>query len=78
MPDALERHESNRRAALVSAPVSREVPTSIREDRSGRLTLSVEQREAARISGLTDVEYARNVLRLREEKANDPDRYGSQ
>lgn len=64
---------------IVSAPVSREAPswTGKREDRPGSITLSLAQKEAARISGLTEVEYSRNLLRLREAKAADPDRYGS-
>jgi hypothetical protein len=64
---------------FVSAPVSRETTswTGRREDRPGRITLSVAQREAARISGLTDVQYAQQLIRLREEKAADPDRYGA-
>jgi hypothetical protein len=48
-----------------------------REDRPGSITLTPAMKEAARISGLTEVEYSRNLLRLREAKAADPDRYGS-
>lgn len=62
-----------------SAPVSREALSwsGRREDRPGRMTLTAAQREAAKISGLSETEYARNLLLLREAKAADPDRYGT-
>lgn len=64
---------------FVSAPVSRETVSysGKREDRPGRMTLTAAQREAAKISGLSETEYARNLLLLREAKAADPDRYGT-
>jgi len=74
----VEPPENNRR--IYSAPTScREAPSwsGKREDRPGSITLSAAQREAARISGISIVEYAQNLIRLREEKAADPDRYGS-
>lgn len=40
------------------------------EDRPGKVTLSIAQKEAARIAGISEKEYAEQVLRLREEKAN--------
>jgi hypothetical protein len=40
-----------------------------REDRPGSITLTPAQKEASRISGLSEVEYARQLIRLREEKA---------
>jgi hypothetical protein len=49
-----------------------------REDRPGSITLTAQQVEAAKIAGISLVEYSRNLLRLREEKAADPARYGSQ
>lgn len=67
------------RRGIVSAPVSRESMswTGRREDRPGSIRLSAAQVEAAKIAGISTVEYAKNLIRLREEKANDPDRYGS-
>lgn len=61
-------HEGN--SSMVSAPVSREVPTSTRGERPGRVTLTVAQKEAAKISGVTEKEYAENLLRLRQDKLN--------
>lgn len=64
---------------FVSAPVSRESVSfsGKREDRPGRITLTPAMKEAARISGLSEVEYGRKVLLLREAKQLDPDKYGS-
>ena len=45
-------------ANIVSAPVSRSVPTSDGRRPRGRVTLSREEQEAARMSGLTLEEYA--------------------
>lgn len=56
--------------ASVSAPVSREAPTSSGTTRDGRITLTALQKEAAKIAGITEVEYAKNLQRLRAEKAN--------
>jgi len=73
MPEP-EQVELPARASMVSAPVSRDtVATGSYNsygDRLGRVTLSVAQKEAARISGISDREYAEQLLRLREEKAN--------
>ncbi len=59
---------------LVSAPVSREVPTSDRAPRletdPRRVTLSPEEMEIARNSGITAAEYARQKVRLAQEKAS--------
>lgn len=54
-----------------SAPVSRESVSysGKREDRPGRITLSIDQREAAKIAGISEVQYAEQLIRLREEKA---------
>jgi len=60
-----------RRAAMVSAPVSRETPTgggySQRYRPNSSVTLSPEQRAMARSLGVSETEYARGVLRLRSE-----------
>ena len=54
-----------------SAPPSREVPSSDgRRYDDGRITLTVAQKEAAAIAGISQEEYAAQVLRLQQEKAN--------
>ena len=67
----LERDQFHRSAAMVSAPVSREVPSSSgsREDRGPtRITLSVAEREHARLSGTSELDYARGKLELERRK----------
>ena len=54
----------------VSAPPSREVPTSNGARGSSRVTLSPQQKEAARIAGISIEDYARHLIRLNEEKAS--------
>jgi hypothetical protein len=59
-------------AHFVSAPVTRgDVPdgTPRQLNNPGKVTLTAEQREAAKLSGITEVEYARHLLRLQKEKA---------
>lgn len=65
-----EEEVQPQRRATVSAPVSREAPSSSGAERPGRVTLTVAQKEAAKIAGITEVEYAKNVQRLKAEKAN--------
>ena len=62
--------EPPQKRGIVSAPVSREAPSSSGTDRPGRITLTVAQKEAAKIAGISEVEYAKNVQRLKAEKAN--------
>jgi hypothetical protein len=58
--------------SFVSAPVAREAMSwsGRREDRPGRITLTIAQKEAAAIAGVSEVQYAEQLIRLREEKAN--------
>jgi hypothetical protein len=59
------------RAVPVSAPVSREVPSAGGGFRTpSRITLTLEQREAAKMSGVSETEYAKQLLRLRELQAS--------
>lgn len=75
-PEKNEQEDEPRKSASnFSAPVSREAPTGSTE-RNDRVTLSVAQKEAAKIAGITEKEYAENVLRLRKEKSNG--HYGGQ
>ena len=62
--------EPQTRGRIVSAPVTREVPTSQGQDRTGRITLSVAQKDAAKIAGITEKEYAEQLIKLREHKTN--------
>jgi hypothetical protein len=68
------------RSRFVSAPVSRESYANGSLDASGNrpgsVRLSVAQKEAARYAGISEVEYAKNLLRLREEK--EAGNYGGQ
>jgi hypothetical protein len=69
---AKEEDESDSgRGRIVSAPVSRggNGGGSYGADRPGRVTLSAEQKSAAAYSGISEAEYAKQLLRLRAEKA---------
>lgn len=69
----LEDESDRARGRIVSAPVSRDTMGtgggSYGDNRPGRVTLSIAQKEAAKIAGISEKEYAENVLRLRAEKA---------
>lgn len=66
-----EVQPARRASEVVSAPVSREAPSSSGNgDRPGRVTLTVAQKEAAKMAGISEAEYAKQLLRLRQEKAN--------
>lgn len=54
----------------VSAPVSREGPSTPGRTRSGSVTLNAMEREAAKMAGVTEAEYAKQKQRLMEMKAN--------
>jgi hypothetical protein len=61
--------------SVVSAPVSKEWGYSSLQggsggERSGQVKMSPAMKESARISGISELEYAENVLRLRREKAD--------
>lgn len=68
--------EPQTRGRIVSAPVTREVPASNGQDRAGRITLSVAQKDAAKIAGITEKEYAEQLIKLKEHKLNG--NYGGQ
>jgi hypothetical protein len=58
-------------ARVVSAPVSRETPSwsgGKGTGRSSRVTLTPAMKEAARIAGVSEEDYARGLMRLAEEK----------
>lgn len=68
--DEYEEPQPRTRSSMVSAPVSREAPPDSKGERPGQVRLSAAQKEAARISGLSEKEYAEQVLKLRNEKLN--------
>lgn len=70
-PEPPPQQPASPRTNIVSAPVSREVPSSANGSRTGgKITLSREQLEAAQMAGVTPTEYARQLLRLNEMKAS--------
>ncbi len=58
-----------RRTTIVSAPVSREAPSSGSTSPT-RVRLTREQSEMAKLAGITDAEYAKQLLRLNDLKKN--------
>ena len=59
------------RNSIVSAPVSREAPSTPNNDRtSSSVKLSAAQREAARIAGISEKVYAENLSKINKMKAN--------
>lgn len=64
------------RTSIVSAPVSREAPSTPNTPRNGEIKLTVAQREAAKIAGVTEKVYAENLQRINKQKANGT--YGGQ
>lgn len=67
-----DQHEDN---AMVSAPVSREAPSHSGRTTPDRVTLTAEQREMAHSMGLTDLQYAEQLVRLQQDKINNPEKY---
>jgi hypothetical protein len=69
-PSPTAAEPTQRRMSIpVSAPVSREAPNLGGGNATpSRVELTSEQREAARIAGVSEVEYARNLLRLNQMK----------
>ena len=67
--DVEDEPETRKERVITSAPVSRESP-SLRDGRptNQRITLSPEQREAARFSGVSEIEYAKQLIRMNEMK----------
>jgi len=63
------------RRSVVSAPVSREAPSSTGRP-AGQVRLTALQREAAKMAGITETEYAKQLTELNRAKANGS--YGGQ
>lgn len=58
------------RTSIVSAPVSREAPSTPDKKRGGQVKLSTDQREAAKLAGISETEYAKQLTKINEMKAN--------
>jgi hypothetical protein len=74
--------EEHRMAPHYSAPPSRpadmsEYGANPYQDDPRRVRLSIEEQQVARAAGLSDIEYARQKLRLEQARRDDPDRYRS-
>lgn len=65
-----EIEEPAKRTSILSAPVSREAPSTPNQPRGGTIRLTPDQREAAKIAGVSEAEYAKNLKKLNEMKAN--------
>ncbi len=65
---AKEEVEEEHSSGMVSAPVSREPPAGDGTRKSGVVKLSMAQREAAKMAGITEVEYAKQLQKLQAEK----------
>lgn len=65
-----EEEEEEPRSAMVSAPVSREVPQNNGSRSSGTIRLTAAQREAAKMAGITETEYAKQLVKFQQEKDN--------
>jgi hypothetical protein len=57
--------QAERRQAAPAAPPSRDVPNGNGQTRTTQIRLSAGEREAARMSGMTDIEYAKERDRLK-------------
>src|ERR1035437_171772 len=79
--ESLERHlglraasqqtqQQPQRTSIVSAPVSRDIPNGSPNRSSSKITLSASQKEAAKISGISEVEYAKQLQKFNEMKAS--------
>ena len=74
--EAVDEAPKPKERSIVSAPVSRDVPSSDGSRPRGKVKLTAQEVEAARISGITPEEYAAEKLKYAEMKANG--QYGEQ
>lgn len=61
---------TQQRTSIVSAPVSREAPSTPDKKRGGAIKLSPDQREAAKLAGISETEYGKQLQKINEMKAN--------
>lgn len=71
-----DAEETDTRRSIVSAPVTREAPSSGGARSVSQVRLTAAQRESAKLAGITEAEYAKQLLKLNEAKANGS--YGGQ
>lgn len=69
-PAPQREQPQQQRGPLVSAPVSREAPSSDGVTRPGLIRLTAAQREAAKMAGITEKQYAEQLSKLTEMRAN--------
>lgn len=65
-----EPQVQQQRSSIMSAPVSRDVPTSTPQQRNGQIRLTAAQREAAKLAGVTEKTYAEQLQKLNEMRSN--------
>jgi hypothetical protein len=65
-----QQPEQRPRTNIVSAPVSRAVPSASGQRQNGKITLSLVEQEAARIAGVSLEEYAKQKKKLMEMQAS--------
>lgn len=63
-PEGGDNEPESRRAPIVSAPVSREPPSTTTSNRGGVIRLTAAQREMAKVAGVTETEYAKQLQKL--------------
>ena len=59
-----DNESESRRAPIVSAPVSREPPSTTTSQRGGVIRLTAAQREMAKVAGISETEYAKQLQKL--------------
>lgn len=70
-PVVTQQRQPQQRTSIVSAPVSREAPSTANISRNnGEIKLSLAQREAAKIAGVTEKVYAEQLSKISKMKAN--------
>lgn len=67
--------DTNDRSTSVQAPPSRNERGSDGRPSNNRITLSPEQREIAKSLGVSEIEYAKNVVKFEQARRDDPDKY---
>jgi len=68
--EGTSRSQDRTRGTVVSAPVSRDAPGGSRPTRPSQIRLTKAQVEAARLAGITEQEYAKQLIKLGEFKAD--------
>jgi len=73
----VETEDNEEEASIMAAPVSRDSisPSNGQSQQSNRVVLSPAQRDLAQSMGIDEITYARNVLKLRDEKKANPEKY---